>query len=92
MWDIILLDISLPKMNGIQVLEAIMAVKPKQPIIMLSSSPEEEYGELTRSKGAACYIEKGETEKLVEAMRIATEFYLCSYRAASFDSSMPLVG
>lgn len=71
-WDIILLDISLPKMNGIQVLEAIMEGKPKQPIIMLSSSPEAEYGELVRLKGAACYIEKGETHKLVEAMRRAT--------------------
>ena len=56
--DIILLDITLPKMNGMQVLEAIMAVKPKQPIIMLSSNPEEVYGEIARSKGAACYIEK----------------------------------
>jgi len=59
----------MPKMDGIQVLDAIMAVKPKQPIIMLSSSPEEEYGELVRLKGAACYIEKGRTDKLVDAMR-----------------------
>jgi len=71
-WDIILLDITLPKLNGIQVLEAIMAAKPKQPVIMLSSNPEQEYGEIARSKGAACYIEKGKTGKLVEAMRRAT--------------------
>lgn len=67
-----LLDITLPKKNGIQVLEAIMAVKPSLPIIMLSSHAVEEYGEIALSKGAACYIEKGETGKLVEAMRRAT--------------------
>jgi CheY-like chemotaxis protein len=71
-WDIILLDITLPKMSGLQVLEAVMKVKPKQAIIMLSSHPEEEYGETARSKGAACYIEKGKTDKLVEAMLRAT--------------------
>lgn len=71
-WDIMLLDISLPKKNGIQVLEEVMAVKPSLPIIMLSSHPEEEYGAIARSKGAACYIEKGETDKLVEAMRRVT--------------------
>lgn len=71
-WDIMLLDISLPKKNGIQVLEEVMAVKSDLPIIMLSSHPEEEYGDIARSKGAVGYIEKGETGKLVEAMRRAT--------------------
>ena len=70
-WDIILLDLSLPKMNGMQVLDAIRLVKPKQPIIILSSSPESEHGAIARSKGAASYIEKGETERLVAEMRRA---------------------
>jgi DNA-binding NarL/FixJ family response regulator len=70
-WDIILLDISLPKKNGLQVLEEIKAVKPNLPIIMLSSHAEKEYGQNTLSKGAACYIGKGATGKLVEAMRRA---------------------
>ena len=71
-WDIMLLDITLPKMNGIQVLEEIMAVKSSLPIIILSSHSKDEYGEIALSKGAASYIEKGETSKLVEAMRKAT--------------------
>jgi CheY-like chemotaxis protein len=71
-WDIMLLDISLPKRSGLQALEKIMAVKPNLPIIMLSSHPQDEYGPIALAKGAACYIEKGETSKLVEAMRQAT--------------------
>ena len=68
-WDIILLDINLPKKDGITVLEEVMAAKPDMCIIMLSSHSEEAYGEIALTKGAACYIEKGETSKLVEAMR-----------------------
>ena len=73
-WDIILLDITMPKMNGIQVLESIIAVKPNQPIIMLSSHSEKEYGEIVFAKGASGYIEKSDTRGLIEAMRRATEF------------------
>jgi PAS domain S-box-containing protein len=71
-WDIMLLDINLPKKNGVKVLEEIKALKPGLPIIMLSSHAEEEYGEIALAKGAAGYIEKSETTKLVEAMRRAT--------------------
>ena len=70
-WDIVLLDISLPKENGLAVLEKIKAAKSGLPVIMLSSHPRSEYAEIANSKGAACYIEKGETNRLVEAMRRA---------------------
>jgi CheY-like chemotaxis protein len=71
-WDIMLLDINMPKKNGIKVLEEIKAVKPQLPIIMLSSYPKDEYGEFAFSKGAAEYVEKGDTDKLIEVMRQAT--------------------
>jgi DNA-binding NarL/FixJ family response regulator len=71
-WDVMLLDISMPKKSGMKVLEEIMAVKSDLPIIMLSSHAQSEYGEMAIEKGAACYIEKGETDKLIEAMRRAT--------------------
>jgi PAS domain S-box-containing protein len=70
-WDIVLLDISLPKKDGLAVLEKIKSTKPGLPVIMLSSHPESEYAEKAISRGAACYIEKGETDRLVEAMRRA---------------------
>lgn len=71
-WDIMLLDISLPRKSGIKVLEEIKAAKSTLPIIMLSSHAQDEYGDIALAKGAACYIEKGETDKLIEAMRRAT--------------------
>jgi PAS domain S-box-containing protein len=71
-WDIMLLDISLPHKDGLQVLQELKIAKPDLPIIMLSSHAEDEYGDIALSKGAACYIEKGETHKLIEAMRRAT--------------------
>lgn len=68
-WDIVLLDISLPKKNGIMALEEIKAAKPGLPVIMYSSHPESEHAEMAISKGAACYIEKGKANRLLEAMR-----------------------
>lgn len=70
-WDIVLLDINLPIKNGIKALEEIVAAKPDLPIIILSTYAEEEYGEIATSRGAACYLEKGNTDRLVEAMRRA---------------------
>ena len=70
-WDIVLLDINLPKMNGIKVLEEIKQVKPDLPVIILSSHTEAEYGAVAIAKGAACYIEKAKTDKLIEALRSA---------------------
>lgn len=71
-WDVILLDISLPKTNGIEVLEKIRAAKANIPIIMLSSYSIDEYGDEAVRKGAVCYVEKGATDELVEQMRRAT--------------------
>jgi CheY-like chemotaxis protein len=71
-WDIVLLDINLPQMRGIEVLEEIKKIKPKLPVIMLSSHSKDKYAEIALSKGAACYLEKGTTDRLVTEMRRAT--------------------
>jgi PAS domain S-box-containing protein len=71
-WDIMLLDINLPKTNGLKVLEKVLAIKPGMPIIMLSGLEKRKYGKIALAKGAKCYIEKSETDNLVEAMRSAT--------------------
>jgi PAS domain S-box-containing protein len=71
-WDIVLLDITMPKKNGIKVLEEVLAAKPDLPVIMLSGHAKDEYAEVALAKGAFCYLEKGETDRLVEEMRKAT--------------------
>ena len=71
-WDIVLLDITMPKKNGLKVLEEVLAVKPGLPVIMLSGHAKDEYADAALTKGAFSYLEKGETDRLVEEMRKAT--------------------
>ena len=42
-WDVVLLDISMPDMNGIDALQQIKQWKPELPVLILSSHPEEIY-------------------------------------------------
>lgn len=70
-WDVVLLDITLPHKNGLQVLEEVKSARPELPVIMLSNHPHCKYGGLALAKGAADYIEKTETDKLVGAMQRA---------------------
>ncbi|MDO8988175.1 MAG: PAS domain S-box protein [Sideroxyarcus sp.] len=72
-WDVMLLDISLPGKDGLTVLEEVAKAKPALPIIMLSTHAKDQFAEAALAKGAACYIEKGETGILVEAMRRVVE-------------------
>jgi DNA-binding NarL/FixJ family response regulator len=55
----------------LKVTEEIKAVKCTLPVIMLSDHAKEEYWEIALAKGAGCYPEKGEAEKLTDAMRQA---------------------
>lgn len=58
--DIILLDIMMPKMNGFQMLEAIMADEQLKnvPVVMLTNLAGDQDIEEARKKGAADYIVK----------------------------------
>ena len=58
-WDVMLLDISMPKKSGMKVLEEIMAVKSDLPIIMLSSHSQNEYGEMAIEKGLPATSKRG---------------------------------
>ncbi|MBI5007544.1 MAG: response regulator transcription factor [Nitrosomonadales bacterium] len=57
-YDMVLLDISLPDKNGIDVLKQIKAVKPDMPVLMLSMHPEEQYAVRSMKAGAAGYLNK----------------------------------
>ena len=72
-WDLVLLDINLPGMNGIQVLEEIKQRKPDLTVVILSTFEKAEYEEIALAKGAACYIEKSKTDKLIEMISRAVE-------------------
>jgi len=52
-YDVVVLDITMPGINGLDVLKQIKAQKPKLPILVLSVHPEEQYAVRTLKAGAS---------------------------------------
>ncbi len=68
-WDIILLDISMPGRNGVEVLKQLRAEGIKAPILMLSMHPEEQYALRVLKAGASGFLNKeSATNELVAAI------------------------
>jgi len=57
-YDMILLDISLPDKNGIDVLKQIKANRPNTPVLMLSMHAEDQYAVRSMKAGASGYLNK----------------------------------
>lgn len=57
--DVVMLDISMPGRNGIEVLKQIHDEKPKLPVVVLSNYPEDQYAVRLIKSGAAGYLTKG---------------------------------
>ena len=69
-YDIILLDISLPGISGLDVLKQIKSLKPELPVLMLSMYPEEQYAVRTLRAGASGYLTKETASiELIRAIR-----------------------
>ncbi|MDD5300716.1 MAG: response regulator transcription factor [Gallionella sp.] len=56
--DVVLLDISMPGMNGIDMLKQVRKEKPKLPVLILSAYPEDQYAVRLIKAGAAGYLNK----------------------------------
>lgn len=68
-WDVILLDISMPGRNGIDTLKQLRANGTKAPILMLSVHPEEQYAIRSLKAGASGFLNKETaTEELLAAI------------------------
>ncbi|MBI5626694.1 MAG: response regulator transcription factor [Nitrosomonadales bacterium] len=57
--DIALIDISMPGMNGIELLKRLREEKPKLPVLVISIYPEDQYAVRLIKAGAAGYLTKG---------------------------------
>lgn len=69
-WDIILLDISMPGRNGVEILKQLRVNDAATPILMLSMHPEEQYALRVLKAGACGYLcKESATEELVTAMK-----------------------
>jgi DNA-binding NarL/FixJ family response regulator len=68
--NVVLLDISLPDRNGIEVLKQIKSEKPDLAVLMLSMHREDQYAIRSLKAGAAGYLTKQSAPKeLVNAIR-----------------------
>ncbi len=69
-WDIVLLDISMPDMNGVDALKQIKRSKPDLPVLILSMHPEDQYAINLMRAGANGYVCKEcAPEELIKAIR-----------------------
>jgi DNA-binding NarL/FixJ family response regulator len=71
-WDLVLLDIGLPDINGIEVLRRIRGRWPALPVLIFSMSAEDDYAMAALQAGATGYVPKDSApEEILEAIRRA---------------------
>ena len=69
-WSLVVLDISMPGRNGLELIKLIKTERPKLPILIFSMHHEEQYAVRAIRAGASGYLSKeGDTELLLPAMR-----------------------
>jgi two-component system invasion response regulator UvrY len=70
--DLVLLDLSMPATDGLDVLKQLKRERPKVPVVILTMSPEEQFAIRALKAGAAGYLTKeGAPSELVGAIRKA---------------------
>jgi DNA-binding NarL/FixJ family response regulator len=69
-WHLLILDLSMPGRSGIDVLSDLKRMRPKLPVLVLSTYPEDQYGKRMIKAGASGYLCKDSApEELIRAMR-----------------------
>ncbi len=69
-WEVLLLDINMPGRNGFEVLDEVRRNFPLLPVLVLSSTPEDQIGLRAIRAGAAGYLNKQTApEQLVDAVK-----------------------
>lgn len=69
-WDVVVLDMSMPGRNGLELIKLIKDEKPRLPILILSMHREDQYAVRTLRAGASGYLSKDSASaQLVSAIR-----------------------
>jgi two-component system, NarL family, invasion response regulator UvrY len=69
-WDLVILDISMPGKNGLEILEDLRQTQPHLPVLLLTMHPEEQFAKRALKGGAAGYLTKESVpEELIKAVR-----------------------
>jgi two-component system invasion response regulator UvrY len=68
-YDVVLMDISMPSCNGIDVMKQLRHDKPDLPVLIISMHPEDQYAVRAIRAGASGYVKKsGSREELTAAI------------------------
>lgn len=67
--DLALIDMSLPGMNGIELVEALLQRRPGTLCVMLTGQSSRGYAEAARAVGAKAYVEKAQLPGFVKVLR-----------------------
>jgi DNA-binding NarL/FixJ family response regulator len=68
-WDVALLDITLPGKGGLDLLKEVKAARPRLPVLVLSAHPEDQFAVRAFKAGAEGYVTKETApEELVKAI------------------------
>ena len=72
-YDVLVLDISMPGGDGLNILKQIKRERPKLPVLVLSMHPEEQYAVRVLKAGAAGYLTKESAPaELISAIRMVS--------------------
>jgi DNA-binding NarL/FixJ family response regulator len=90
-WDVLLLDISMPGLSGLEVLRRVHRERPTLPIIMFSMHAEPRYIRGALIHGAAGYVTKESApEELLDAIQtvLGGGQYLCQRSLRALDDTL----
>lgn len=95
--DVVILDLSLPKVNGPEVLKRLKQVRPTLAILVLTMYPEDQYAVALLRSGASAYLckDRPSTELLEAIRRVAaggtyfTETIAQRFLASNTDENRP---
>jgi two-component system invasion response regulator UvrY len=69
-WDIVVLDITMPGRNGLDILKELKQLRPKLPVLILSMHSEDQFAVRVLKSGASGYLTKENVpEELVKAIK-----------------------
>ena len=69
-YDVVVLDITMPGMNGVDILKQLKNQRPELPVLILSMHPEEQYAVRALRAGASGYLTKeSASDELILAIR-----------------------
>ncbi|MBU0637296.1 MAG: response regulator transcription factor [Planctomycetes bacterium] len=70
-WDVTLMDLAMPGLSGLELVEGLRRRAPQRPILILSMYPEDQYAVRALRAGAAGYIYKGNPpDEVIKAIRM----------------------